>query len=106
MLRVHVLGELELDLDGAALEPPPSRRARALLGFMALHPGPHPRSALAARFWPDVLDESARTSLRGALTAVPRSPGSRTPPATPTSRSGTPARGSRSTRSPRRHTAT
>ncbi|HWM09083.1 MAG TPA: AAA family ATPase [Solirubrobacteraceae bacterium] len=75
MLRVHVLGELALDLDGTALEPPPSRRARALLGFMALQPGTHPRSALAARFWPDVLDESARTSLRGALTAVRRSLG-------------------------------
>ena len=30
----------------------------------------HPRSELAARFWPDVLDESARTSLRGALAAA------------------------------------
>jgi DNA-binding SARP family transcriptional activator len=75
MLRVHVLGELELEVDGAPLVPPPSRRARALLGFMALHPGPHPRSALAARFWPDVVDESARTSLRGALSAIRRSLG-------------------------------
>jgi len=75
MLRVHVLGELELDLDGTPLEPPPSRRARALLGFLALHPGTHPRSVLAARFWPDVLDESARTSLRGALTGLRRSLG-------------------------------
>ena len=75
MLRVRVLGELELDLGGLALEPPPSRRGRSLLGFMALDPGPHPRSVLAARFWPDVLDESARTSLRGALTAIRRSLG-------------------------------
>jgi class 3 adenylate cyclase/tetratricopeptide (TPR) repeat protein len=35
----------------------------------------HPRSGLAARFWPDVLDESARTSLRSALSALRRSLG-------------------------------
>ena len=35
----------------------------------------HSRSELAARFWPDVLDESARTSLRSALSAVRRSLG-------------------------------
>jgi DNA-binding SARP family transcriptional activator len=75
MLRVHVLGELELDDDGAPLAPPAGRRARALLAYLALHPGPHPRGALAARFWPDVLDESARTSLRGALADVRRAVG-------------------------------
>src|SRR6185295_10734676 len=68
MLRVRVLGELELE--GSA--PPASRRARALLAYLALNPGPQPRGALAARFWPDVLDESARTSLRGALADVRR----------------------------------
>jgi DNA-binding SARP family transcriptional activator len=35
----------------------------------------HSRSALAARFWPDVLDESARTSLRSALSALRRALG-------------------------------
>src|SRR3954447_9457820 len=68
MLRVRVLGELELE--GSV--PPASRRARALLAYLALDPGPQPRRALAARFWPDVLDESARTSLRGALADVRR----------------------------------
>src|SRR5436190_8057867 len=75
MLRVRVLGELELDRDGAPLAPPAGRRARALLAYLALNPGLHPRAALAARFWPDVLDESARTSLRGALADVRRSVG-------------------------------
>jgi len=37
---------------------------------IALNPGPQPRSRLAARFWPDVLDESARASLRVALTEL------------------------------------
>src|SRR5919202_215839 len=75
MLRVHVLGELEVDVDGAPLAPPAGRRARALLAYLALHPGLHPRATLAARFWPDVLDESARTSLRGALADVRRAVG-------------------------------
>ena len=70
MLRVRVLGDLAIEVDGAAVEPPSSRRARALLGWLALERGMHARSALAARFWPDVLDESARTSLRSALSAL------------------------------------
>ena len=70
-----MLGDLEIELDGAAVEPPASRRARALLGWLALDRRMHPRSGLAARFWPDVLDESARTSLRSALSALRRSLG-------------------------------
>ena len=75
MLRVRVLGELALELDGKPLEPPASRRARSLLGLLALDRRMHARSELAARFWPDVLDESARTSLRSALAALRRSLG-------------------------------
>ena len=75
MLRVLVLGELAAEYDGAPLELPAGRPGRALLGYLALHPGRHGRAALAARFWPDVLDESARTSLRGALADVRRALG-------------------------------
>jgi DNA-binding SARP family transcriptional activator/tetratricopeptide (TPR) repeat protein len=67
MLRIRLLGTLAVELDGAALEPPAGRRARELLAWLALHPGVHDRGALAARFWPDVLDASARGSLRTAL---------------------------------------
>lgn len=45
-------------------------RARSLLAWLILHPGPHPRSRLAARFWPEVLDSSARASLRVALSEL------------------------------------
>ena len=72
MLQVSVLGELVLELDGVGIDPPASRRARSLLGLLALDRRLHPRPQLAARFWPDVLDESARTSLRSALAAVRR----------------------------------
>ena len=75
MLRVLVLGELVVEVDGRPVPLPDGRPARALLGYLALHPGPHARAALAARLWPDVLDESARTSLRGALADVRRALG-------------------------------
>ncbi len=75
MLRVNLLGEMTLEVDGRHLELPASRRARSLLGLLALERRTHPRAQLAARFWPDVLDESARTSLRSALSALRRALG-------------------------------
>ncbi len=80
MLRIRLLGELEVTVGGTAVPAPASRRAWALLGWLALHPGPHPRAELAARFWPDVLDSSARASLRSAVWALRRALGP-TPPA-------------------------
>jgi tetratricopeptide (TPR) repeat protein len=70
MLRVRLAGSLRLESDGREVTPPRSRRARGLLAYLAAHPGPHARGQLAARFWPDVLDESARASLRAALTEL------------------------------------
>jgi DNA-binding SARP family transcriptional activator len=70
MLRVRVLGELEVERDGVRLTPPRRRPARALLGWLALHPGVHARSTVAGRLWHNVLDESARTSLRTSLSAL------------------------------------
>jgi DNA-binding SARP family transcriptional activator len=75
VLRIRVLGELTLELDGEALPSPPGRRLRALLGWLALHPGMHARAEVAGRLWPDVLDESARTSLRTALADLRRALG-------------------------------
>ena len=45
----------------------PRGRCAALLAWLALHPGMQPRGRVAARLWPDVMDESARRSLRTAL---------------------------------------
>jgi DNA-binding SARP family transcriptional activator len=75
VLRVDLAGGLRLESDGAELAPPASRRARAILAYLALNPGPHPRGRLASAFWPDVLDESARTSLRAALSELRRALG-------------------------------
>jgi DNA-binding SARP family transcriptional activator len=67
MLRIWLLGPLRLEVDGVEVPPPSSRRARLLLAMLALERRPHSREALAAGLWPDVLDESARVSLRTAL---------------------------------------
>jgi DNA-binding SARP family transcriptional activator/tetratricopeptide (TPR) repeat protein len=68
MLDIRVIGELELA--GSAAELPVSRRARALLGWLVVHPGRHHRSRLAGLFWPDVLEAGARASLRSAIWAL------------------------------------
>src|SRR3712207_5219609 len=72
MLRVWLFGELQAELDGRRLEPISSRRARSLLAWLALHPGLHTRSRVASVFWPDVLEESARGSLRTTLATLRR----------------------------------
>lgn len=50
-----------------------SRPHRRLLAYLALHPGPHERDALAARFWPDA--PTARANLRTAVWTLRRSLG-------------------------------
>jgi DNA-binding SARP family transcriptional activator len=75
MVHVRLLGELEVEAGGKRIDPPASRRAWSLLAWLALHPGEHPRSAVAAAFWPDVLDSSARASLRSAAWALRRALG-------------------------------
>jgi DNA-binding SARP family transcriptional activator len=72
MLRIRLLGELSVEVDGRVLEHIASGRARALLAWLALHPGLHPRSRVASQFWPDILEESARASLRTTLTTLRR----------------------------------
>src|SRR3954452_8380737 len=72
MLRVRLLGELAVETAEGELVAPRSRPARELLAWLALHPGMHPRLELASRFWPDVLEASARARLRTALQELRR----------------------------------
>ncbi|HTU96405.1 MAG TPA: hypothetical protein VMF14_11235 [Solirubrobacteraceae bacterium] len=70
MVTVRVVGAIELIDDGQPMQPPAGRPARSLLGWLATHPGRHSRAAVASALWPDVRDDSARASLRTALSAV------------------------------------
>lgn len=72
MLEVRLLGELRVDQDGKLIPSPGSQRPWAVFAYLALSQRPVPRAELASRFWPDVLDASARASLRSALWALRR----------------------------------
>lgn len=68
MLDLGLFGEMRLA--GTDCPLPPGHRPKALLGWLALHPGRHSRSRLAGVLWPDVRESSARASLRSALWAL------------------------------------
>ena len=72
MLRARVLGALEVELNGAEIDSPASQRPWAVFAYLALAPRPVTRGELASLFWPDVLDQSARASLRSALWVLRR----------------------------------
>src|SRR5260221_13510295 len=66
LLRVAVLGSPEVFHDGSRLTFA-LRKAQALLLYLAVEGGLHPRSKLAALLWPDSELHDARTALRNAL---------------------------------------
>jgi DNA-binding SARP family transcriptional activator/tetratricopeptide (TPR) repeat protein len=77
VLRACLLGALEVELDGTVIDSPATQRTWALFAYLALAGRPIPRAELANVFWPDVLDQSARGSLRSALWALRRQIGDR-----------------------------
>ncbi|HEX9968844.1 MAG TPA: BTAD domain-containing putative transcriptional regulator, partial [Acidimicrobiales bacterium] len=74
MVRVHLVGRVAVEVDGAAVSLPPGR-ATEVLAWLAAHPGLHARSRVAPLFWPDVPDATSRASLRTALWALNKSLG-------------------------------
>ncbi len=70
MLRILLLGELEVGGNGIRLAPPRGARPRALLGWLALEPGLHDRSHVAGSLWPAASEDHARANLRTALWTV------------------------------------
>src|SRR5260370_27731045 len=65
-LRLSLLGAAGAVLDGRPIVFR-TKKALALLAYLALHPGPHPRERLADLLWPDADVADARASLRTAL---------------------------------------
>ncbi|GEL20709.1 AfsR/SARP family transcriptional regulator [Pseudonocardia asaccharolytica] len=66
--RVTVLGSFALDQDGAGV--PLSADARRVVAYLAVHPRPQPRLALAADLWPEVPADAALRLLAEALDAI------------------------------------
>ena len=69
-LRLTLLGPMTVSRDGVPV-PIPSRRARALLGYLALREGVEvPRAVLAGLLWGERAESQARASLRQALSEL------------------------------------
>lgn len=76
LLKLTLLGGFAATLADGTEAALPTRKAEALLAFLALLPaGAAPRSALLQLLWEDRADEQARSSLRQALTALRRALG-------------------------------
>jgi len=72
-LSLRVLGGVEGRLPDGGPIPLPSRKAQALLAYLALPAGQwHPRDKLAALLWGEASNERARHSLRQALVSLRR----------------------------------
>src|SRR5713226_7038579 len=70
-LSLTLLGGVQARLDPGPAIALPTRKAQALLAYLALPLGrPHPRDKLAALLWGGIREESARASLRQALFAI------------------------------------
>lgn len=70
-LRVFLLGHFGIEVAGEPLRLP-TRKSELLLAYLLLNPGSHSRERIAARFWGDFPDSSARASLRNALAILRR----------------------------------
>src|SRR5436853_7250037 len=73
LFSLSVLGGFALTSGTGASVALPTRKAQALLAYLALRPGQaQPRDKLAALLWGDVADAQARASLRQTLSLVTR----------------------------------
>ncbi len=68
---IELLGELRVVRGARSVTRLSSRKTEALLAYLALQPGrAFPREVLADQFWPEASPESARHSLRMALSSL------------------------------------
>jgi DNA-binding SARP family transcriptional activator/tetratricopeptide (TPR) repeat protein len=72
-LTLTLLGGFRAHLDPGSALALPTRKAQALLAYLAMPPGPsHTRDKLASLLWGNAVDTTARTSLRQTLYALRR----------------------------------
>lgn len=67
-----LLGGLRTTARGRVLPEPDHPQGPALLAWLALHPGEHPRGPLAALLWPQLPPANARAALRSAAWSLRR----------------------------------
>lgn len=71
-LMIRALGGVSLSLDGRALDSFPSRKAEALLIYLACSPGPHHRETLAEMLWDGRPLSQSLANLRSILSSLRR----------------------------------
>lgn len=75
-IRLLLFGGFEARLDSGSVLRLPTRKTRALLAYLAVHPGQsQPRDKLATLLWGDSGHTQARTSLRQSVAALRKSLG-------------------------------
>ena len=67
-LRIRLIGELRVERGSAAIELPPSKRTRALLGFLVATAAPQSRQALCDLLWDG--PDDPRAALRWSLSKL------------------------------------
>ncbi len=67
-LRVSVLGNLAVQRHRTRMQLPPSKKTRALLGYLAVTARPHSRDRLCAMFW--AVPDDPRAALRWSLSRL------------------------------------
>jgi DNA-binding SARP family transcriptional activator/tetratricopeptide (TPR) repeat protein len=73
-LRIALLGPPRVERDGVPIEVD-TRKAIALLAYLALHPERHGRDAVAGLLWPEYDTEHARGALRRTLSTLNKAVG-------------------------------
>jgi DNA-binding SARP family transcriptional activator len=73
-VQLNLLGAVQTAVDGRPIVFR-TKKALALLAYLALDPGPHPRERLADLLWPEADVVDARASLRTALNYLRRALG-------------------------------
>ncbi|HNB51475.1 MAG TPA: hypothetical protein PK530_06010, partial [Anaerolineales bacterium] len=69
-MRLFLLGSPSLQTDDGPTLAFDTRKALALLAYLALHDHPVQRDTLAAFFWPELDQSRARAALRRTLTPL------------------------------------
>jgi DNA-binding SARP family transcriptional activator/predicted ATPase len=69
-LTISLLGGVTISLDGTVITGFPSRKADALLAYLACHPHTHPREKIAALFWPENDQTRALANLSVILSSL------------------------------------
>jgi predicted ATPase/DNA-binding SARP family transcriptional activator len=70
-LTLSLLGPMQVDLDGQAVDSFAYNKARALLAYLAVEADRvHHRDAIVGLLWPGMPDAAARTNLRQVLTSL------------------------------------